>query len=202
MPDMVKDWIELATEKLNEISGHKLLDVSFNGDDLVFTKSNGGTITLAGVKDAFVQELSFNKETSELTISSGNMVSLNRGLTEEQYAHLSEIMARPYGSWVLNTGPVYSQTHPSRDVDGRKSCRVEWGLGIIHLDFVAAAKSGVIGSIPNTPDDPGPKAEILIEVQLRDGSTVWIDENDRTIKGQAMTVGERYLINLIGFFVH
>jgi hypothetical protein len=43
---------------------------------------------------------------------------------------------------------------------------------------------------------------VLIEVQTHDGATVWIDPNTRVVKGQAMIVGERYLLNLIGFFIH
>jgi hypothetical protein len=148
-----------------------------------------------------VLELIFNNATSELTLKGANTVLLNRGLTDRQYNHLSAIMARPYGTWVLNTGPVYSQTSPGRDIPGRKSCRVEWGLGIIHLDFVAAAASGDIGYIPNAQPNPGPKAEILIEEQLHDGSTVWIDQGSRTIKAQGLQVGQRYLFNIIGFFV-
>ncbi|MGI6224808.1 MAG: hypothetical protein ACOYJ1_00995 [Peptococcales bacterium] len=177
-PDPVQEWLEDATE------------------------------TLAEVKAIHPQNLSFDKSTSVLSISGSNSVELNRGLTEAQYSHLTQIMARPYGTWTLNTGPVYSQTSPSRDVPGRKSCRVEWGLGIIHLDFVAAAKSGIIGYIPNVQPNPGPKAEILIEAQLDIdagtgiNTTAWIDQGSRTIKAQGMQVGQRYLFDLIGFFVH
>jgi hypothetical protein len=172
MPDPVQDWVNAATAKLAEVDA------------------------------IHPQTLSFDKSTSVLTISDGNNVTLNRGLTDAQYTHLTTIMARPYGTWTLNTGAVYSQTHPSRDIPGRKSCRVEWGLGIIHLDFVAAAESGEIGYIPDTQPNPGPKAEILIEEQLHDGSTVWIDQGTRAIKAQGLTVGQRYLFNIIGFFVH
>jgi hypothetical protein len=168
-PDAAEDWMSRAAALLAELEGLQL-----------------------------PQTLSFNKTTCVLSISDGNNVELNRGLNEAQYAHLTDIMARPYGTWTLNTGPVYSQTHPSRDVPGRKSCRVEWGLGIIHLDFVAALASGEIGTIPAT----GPKAEILMEDQLHDGATIWIDQGTRTIKAQGLQAGQRYLFNIVGFFIH
>jgi hypothetical protein len=149
-----------------------------------------------------VLELIFNNATSELTLKGANTVLLNRGLTNAQYNHLCEIMARPYGTWVLIRGEAY-YNEAGRDVDDRKKIRVEWGLGILHLDFYAAKTSGVIGTIPApTPEKLSPKAEVLIEVQTHDGATVWIDPNTRVVKGQAMIVGERYLLNLIGFFIH
>lgn len=186
------------------VDGCNLTAVSFVGDDMVFSKENNDTITLSNAKTALKgdpgenQVLSFDKPTCVLTISNGNSVTLNRGLTDAQYSHLTTIMARPYGTWTLTTDAVYSQSSPSRDVPGRKSCRVEWGLGIVHLDFIAALTSGTIGSIPST----GPKAEILIEEQLHDGATVWIDQGTRAINAQGLQVGQRYLFNIIGFFVH
>ncbi len=168
IPDAMQDWLTDAGAKLAQLDG---------------------------ITDSLT--LTFDKATCKLSISGGNTVELNRGLNEAQYTHLTDIMSRPYGTWTLTTGPVYSQTHPSRDVPGRKSCRVEWGLGIIHLDFVAALAEGIIGSIPAT----GPKAEILMEDQLHDGATIWIDQGSRAIKAQGLTVGSRYLFNIVGFFI-
>lgn len=139
VPVPVQDWVNQATLRLNELD------------------------------DIEAQTLSFDKATSLLSISGGNTVALNRGLNDEQYNHLSEIMARPYGSWVMNKGAAYYNT-PSRDTEYRKKLRVEWGLGIFHLDFFAAATSGIIGTIPpSTQTKPSPKAEVLIEVQAHDG---------------------------------
>ncbi len=47
----------------------------------------------------------------------------------------------------------------------------------------------------------GPKAEILMEDQLHDGATIWIDQGSRAIKAQGLTVGSRYLFNIVGFFI-
>lgn len=118
--------------------------------------------------------------------------------TVQQYETLSELMTRPDGQWTLNTGPVYSQTSPSRDIPSRKFCRSLWGIGIIHLDFVAAQASGEVAYIPT----PGPKAEVLAEFQVHDGGSVWIDGGTKTIKAQGLNVGERYIFNIITYFVN
>lgn len=191
IPTAVEDWLTLANEK---VDGLVALEEAVEQAESQRELAEQARAEMALAEP---QELSFDKTTCVLSISQGNQVELNRGLNNEQYNHLAQIMARPYGTWTLTTGPVYSQTHPSRDVPGRKSCRVEWGLGIIHLDFVAAVAEGIIGTIPAT----GPKAEILIEEQLHDGATVWIDQGARAIKTQGLQVGQRYLFNIIGFFV-
>lgn len=171
-PEPVQDWLNMAIRRLNELDGIE------------------------------AQNLAFDKSTSILSISGGNEVELNKGLTVAQYNHLSEIMARPYGTWILVPGDAYYNA-PGRDIDNRKKLRIEWGLGILHFDYFAAKTEGIIGTIPApTPGNPSPKAEVLIEVQAHDGATVWIDPNSRIVRGQGMTVGERYLLNLIGFFIH
>lgn len=82
---------------------------------------------------------------------------------------------------------------------------VQNGFGIIHLDFKRTSSTNdeerggqIILRLPNTA--PTPVA--LIETQLHDGGSVWIDPGSRTIKtnrGQA-TTNTRYIIDLIGFF--
>lgn len=143
-------------------------------------------------------ELYFDKLTSKLSILGGNTVELNRGLSTAQYETLAELMTRPDGQWTLTKGPVYSQTSPARDKPERRFCRSLWGIGIIHLDFVATAVQGEIAYIPAN----GPKAELLAEFQVYDGGSVWIDGGSRTIKGQGLTVDRRYIFNIITYFIN
>ena len=100
------------------------------------------------------------------------------------------------GSWTLITGPVYSQSQPSRDVPFRKNLTTRSGYGILHMDFVAAATSGLIATLP--PDAPRP--EKTIEYQLFDAGSVWVDAGDNRVQAQGLTVGTRYLFNLLGFY--
>lgn len=139
------------------------------------------------------QTLSFDKSTSKLSISEGNTVELNKGLTAAQYQVLTDVQAKPNGMWTLITGPVYSQPDPSRDIPDRKYCLSDYGTGIVHLDFYAAATSGVVATIPSA----GPKAKRLSEFQVYDGGTVWIDPESRIVKAQGLTVNKRYLFNII-----
>ncbi len=100
------------------------------------------------------------------------------------------------GSWTLITGPVYSQSSPGRDVPFRKNLTTRSGYGILHMDFVAAAASGIVATLP----DDAPRPLKTIEYQLFDAGSVWVDENGNQVKAQGLTVGTRYLFNLLGFY--
>lgn len=163
MPDPVQDWTNAANSKLAELNAVN------------------------------PQTLSFDKATCVLSITGGNSVQLNRGLSEAQYQVLTDVQAKPNGMWTLITGPVYSQPTPSRDIPDRKYCLSDYGTGIVHLDFYAAATSGVVGTIP----DDGPKAKRLSEFQVFDGGTVWLDAGSRIVKAQGLTINKRYLFNII-----
>ena len=49
-PEPLANWISDATAKLNEMDGRDLNGVEFVGDDMVFSKVNADTVTLAGAK--------------------------------------------------------------------------------------------------------------------------------------------------------
>lgn len=100
------------------------------------------------------------------------------------------------GSWTLITGPVYSQSSPGRDVPFRKNLTTRSGYGILHMDFVAAKTSGVIATLPAD----APRPEKTIEYQLFDAGSVWVDQGDNRVQAQGLTVGVRYLFNLLGFY--
>jgi hypothetical protein len=100
------------------------------------------------------------------------------------------------GSWTLTTGPVYSQSSPSRDVPFRKNLTTKSGYGILHMDFVAKQASGVVATLPT--DAPRPLK--TIEYQLFDAGSVWVDAGDNRVQAQGLAVGVRYLFNLLGFY--
>jgi hypothetical protein len=100
------------------------------------------------------------------------------------------------GSWTLINGPVYSQSSPGRDVPFRKNLTTKSGYGILHMDFVAAASSGLVATLPAE----APRPLKTIEYQLFDAGSVWMDEGDNRVQAQGLTVGTRYLFNLLGFY--
>lgn len=79
----------------------------------------------------------------------------------------------------------------------RRSFTVQNGYGQIHLDF--KLKSGSGGEIAKLPDD-APTPVRLLEVQTNDGGTVWLDPQQRTIKGGGLKPNTRYIVDLVGYF--
>ena len=64
------------------------------------------------------------------------------------------------------------------------------------MDFVAAASSGLVATLPAE----APRPLKTIEYQLFDAGSVWMDEGDNRVQAQGLTVGTRYLFNLLGFY--
>lgn len=74
------------------------------------------------------------------------------------------------------------------------------GFGMIHLDFQRTTHNNnqhIVGELPAncpTPMD-------LIEEQLHDGNTIWIDQGRRVIYSSIPKNNtNRYIVNLTGFF--
>ena len=73
------------------------------------------------------------------------------------------------------------------------------GFDIIHLDFkVTSGSTGsrVIGFLPANCPTPTK----LIEAQLWDGRSVWIDAGSREVTISSSVLNTRYIIDLVGFF--
>lgn len=82
----------------------------------------------------------------------------------------------------------------NRDL-GSRQCNIRNGFGIIHLDFKKTSAGNHIATLPN--DCPTPIS--LIETQLHDGSSVYINKNSRTVYCNG-AVDTRYIVNIKGYF--
>lgn len=73
------------------------------------------------------------------------------------------------------------------------------GLGIIHLDFTPKLDFNRITTLFTLPND-APTPLSLLEVQVHDGNTIWIEGNGRQIKVKKLAAKTRYIVDIIGFF--
>lgn len=78
---------------------------------------------------------------------------------------------------------------------GLRRCNIKNSFGIIHLDFKKTSNNPIVAVLPN--DCPTPID--LIEDQLHDGNTVYIDEGSRVVRCYGAT-NVRYVANLMGYF--
>lgn len=80
----------------------------------------------------------------------------------------------------------------------RSNLTVQDGFGRIHLDFkTTGTNQHRVATLPANAPTPFK----LIEQQLYDGTTVWIDRNSRDIYVAAgATANRRYIVDMVGFF--
>ena len=81
----------------------------------------------------------------------------------------------------------------------RRQLTVLDGMGKIHLDFKMVVNAGTRRALFTLPAN-APKNLELIETQTWDGSSVWLDANSKVVFGNGLKAGQRYIIDLIGFF--
>lgn len=82
---------------------------------------------------------------------------------------------------------------------GRHYLSVAGIHGKIHLDFKMVIDSGPRRALYTLPPE-APTPVQLIEEQTFDGSSVWVDAGSRTVMGNGLKAGTRYILNLGGYF--
>lgn len=71
--------------------------------------------------------------------------------------------------------------------------------GNIHVDFKMVVDSGQRRALYTLPPE-APTPVQLIEEQTFDGSSIWVDAGSRTVMGNELKAGTRYILNLGGYF--
>lgn len=85
----------------------------------------------------------------------------------------------------------------SSDGDGRRLLQVLDGWGVLHLDFrLSEPGTQVVADLPAS----APTARSIIEVQTHDGGSVWINPGSRQARGRFPEPGQRYIVDLAGFW--
>lgn len=92
-------------------------------------------------------------------------------------------------------------TNNDRDYDKqeRRQLTVLDGIGKIHLDFKMVKDSGNLRPLFKLPAN-APRNLELIETQVWDGASVWLNAGNNVVYGNGLTAGRRYILDLIGFF--
>lgn len=82
---------------------------------------------------------------------------------------------------------------------GRHYLSVAGIQGNIHVDFKMVVDSGPRRALYVLPPE-APTPVQLIEEQAFDGSSIWVDAGSRTVMGNGLKAGTRYILNLGGYF--
>lgn len=92
-------------------------------------------------------------------------------------------------------------TNNDRDYDKqeRRQLTVLDGIGKIHLDFKMVKDSGNLRPLFKLPAN-APRNLELIETQVWDGASVWLNAGNNVVYGSGLREGQRYILDLIGFF--
>ena len=92
-------------------------------------------------------------------------------------------------------------TNNDRDYDKqeRRQLTVLDGIGKIHLDFKMVQNSGNLRPLLKLPAN-APRNLELIETQVWDGASVWLNAGNNVVYGSGLREGQRYILDLIGFF--
>ena len=98
-------------------------------------------------------------------------------------------------------GTDWITSHHPNDYNSqnRKQLTVLDGMGKIHLDFKIVKAGGPRQALFRLPAD-APNNLQLIETQVWDGSSVYLDAGQKIIYGNGLQANQRYILDLIGFF--
>lgn len=81
----------------------------------------------------------------------------------------------------------------------RRRLTMNGPFGYLHLDFTARVTARKNNSGFYLPSN-APTPRSLLEVQTRDGGTIFIRAGSRNIEWDGLTVGQRYIVDIIGFW--
>ena len=105
---------------------------------------------------------------------------------------------KPITSYVAHRPATSVATFTDTGTD-RHTLWLNGNFGYLHLDFTCRKTQCLVGDNFNLPNSaPTPKG--LLEVQTRDGGTIWLTRNARNIRWSGLTVGQRYIVDIIGFW--
>lgn len=94
---------------------------------------------------------------------------------------------------------ITTQMPVDYDKIGRHYLSVAGIQGNIHVDFKMVIDSGPRRALYTLPPE-APTPVQLIEEQTFDGSSIWVDAGSRTVMGNGLKAGTRYILNLGGYF--
>lgn len=105
----------------------------------------------------------------------------------------------PIKSYVAtpNTNVVTMNTG---NTEQRMRLQTQGNFGIFHIDFIARTTSALGATSAFTLPNDAPTPLSLIETQVRSGGTIWLAANGRGVKYDGLQAGQRYIVDLIGFW--
>lgn len=125
-----------------------------------------------------------------ILVQSGNMLKLK---VKPKLPEASSIL-----SYTLNQPESSIATFIDNSA-GRRNLYLQNSFGYIHLDFIArTATKGNNNTFYLPQNSPIPIN--IIETQAVGGGMIWISANGREIQWGGLKVGQRYIVDLIGFF--
>lgn len=82
--------------------------------------------------------------------------------------------------------------------NARRRLFLQGSIGYLHLDFTYKGRDKAAVQIFNLNGAPKPNG--LIEIQTFDGGSIWIEDNANVVNCSGLTNGQRYIVNLVGFW--
>lgn len=111
---------------------------------------------------------------------------------EKKVSTLSNPLVKSYLlMWGANMSAGYNNSISSRNLS------VKNGIGIIHLDFIAAVAKGIF--IVATLPAESPTFESICDVNIISGGHIWISAGQREIYAAGIKTDTRIIVDIIGF---